>query len=43
MWWTYSKRGESVGTDFEAAFVDPLEEVPEHAFAGLLLVYVDAV
>lgn len=39
----FSKRGEGVGADFEAAFVDPLEEVPEDSFAGLLLADVNGV
>ena len=31
----YSERGEGIGGDLEAAFIDPVEELPEHAFARL--------
>lgn len=37
----FSKRRERVGADLEAAFVDPLEEGPEDACAGLFLADVD--
>jgi hypothetical protein len=35
---SYSKRRKSIGADLEAAFVDPLEEIPEDTLAALLLI-----
>ena len=40
---TYAEGGEGVGTDFETAFVNPLEEFPEYAFCSLFRSYVDLV